>query len=120
LGATIIEKHFTLRRADGGVDSAFSLEPDEMWSLVVETERAWQALGRISYGPTDAEKSSMKFRRSLYIAKDMKAGDVLTRENLRIVRPGYGLPPKYFDALLGKIVRKNIPKGTAVRWDLVD
>jgi N-acetylneuraminate synthase len=120
LGATIIEKHFTLRRADGGVDSAFSLESDEMRSLVVETGRAWQALGRISYGPTDAEKPSMKFRRSLYIAKDMKAGDVLTRENLRKVRPGYGLPPKYFDVLLGKTVKKGIPKGTPVRWDIVN
>jgi len=120
LGATIIEKHFTLRRSDGGVDSTFSLEPDEMRSLVVETERAWQALGSISYGPTDAEKPSMKFRRSLYIAKDMKAGDVLTRDNLRMVRPGYGLPPKHFDVLLGKTVIKDIPKGTAVRWDLID
>jgi N-acetylneuraminate synthase len=87
---------------------------------VVETGRAWQALGRISYGPTDAEKPSMKFRRSLYIAKDMKAGDVLTRENLRKVRPGYGLPPKYFDVLLGKTVKKGIPKGTPVRWDIVN
>jgi N-acetylneuraminate synthase len=120
LGATIIEKHFTLRRADGGLDSAFSLEPDEMRSLVIETERAWLALGRISYGPTDAEKPSMKFRRSLYIAKDMKAGDVLTRENLRMVRPGHGLPPKYIDDLLGKTVKKDIPKGTAVRWDLIE
>jgi N-acetylneuraminate synthase len=120
LGATIIEKHFTLRRADGGVDSAFSLEPDEMRSLVVETERAWKALGRISYGPTDAEKPSMKFRRSLYIAKDMKAGEVLTRENLRTVRPGYGLPPKHIDALLGKKVKKDILKGTPVRWDILN
>jgi N-acetylneuraminate synthase len=120
LGATIIEKHFTLRRADGGVDSAFSLEPDEMRSLVVETGRAWQALGKIRYGATDAEKSSMKFRRSLYIAKDMKAGDVFTRENLRVVRPAYGLPPKYLDDLLGRTVKKDIPMGTPVRWDLID
>ena len=120
LGATMIEKHFTLRRADGGVDSAFSLEPDEMRLMVVETERAWQALGRISYGPTDAENASMKFRRSLYIAKDMNAGDVFTRENLRVVRPGYGLPPKYLDVLLGKTVKKAIPKGTPVRWDLIE
>jgi len=120
LGATVIEKHFTLRRSDGGVDSAFSMEPDEMRSLVVETERAWQALGRISYGPTDAEKPSMKFRRSLYIAKDMKAGEVLSRENLRVVRPGYGLPPKHFDALLGKTVKKYVQKGTPVRWDIVN
>jgi N-acetylneuraminate synthase len=120
LGATMIEKHFTLRRAEGGVDSAFSLEPDEMRSMVVETKRAWQALGSISYGPTDAEKPSMKFRRSLYIAKDMKAGDVFTRENLRVVRPGYGLPPKYIDVLLGKTVKKDIPKGTPVRWNQID
>ena len=94
LGATVIEKHFTLRRADGGVDSAFSLEPEEMNSLVIETERAWQSLGKVTYGPTEAEKGSLKFRRSLYIAKDMKKGDVLNKENLRIVRPGLGLPPK--------------------------
>jgi N-acetylneuraminate synthase len=120
LGATIIEKHFTLRRAEGGVDSAFSLEPDEMKSMVVETERAWQALGSIRYGPTDAEKPSLIFRRSLYIAKDMKAGDVFTRENLRVVRPGYGLPPKYIDVLLGKTVKKDIPKGTPARWNQID
>jgi N-acetylneuraminate synthase len=119
VGATIIEKHFTLRRADGGVDSAFSLEPDEMRSMVVETMRAWQALGSVSYGPTDAEKPSMKFRRSLYIVKDMKAGDALTRENLRMVRPGHGLSPKYFDVLLGKKVKKDIPKGTPVSWDII-
>jgi N-acetylneuraminate synthase len=120
LGATVIEKHFTLRRADGGVDSAFSMEPDEMRSLVVETERAWQALGRISYGPIDAENASMKFRRSLYIVKDMNAGDVFTSENLRVLRPGYGLPPKYLFVLLGKTVKKDIPKGTPVSWDLLD
>ena len=118
-GATIIEKHFTLRRADGGVDSAFSLEPDEMRSMVAETRRAWQALGSVSYGPTDAEKPSMKFRRSLYVVKDMKAGDALTRENLRMVRPGYGLSPKFFDVLLGKKVKKDIPKGTPVSWDII-
>jgi pseudaminic acid synthase len=92
-GATVIEKHFTLRRADGGVDSAFSLEPEELHALVVESERAWQSLGRVSYGPTEAEKKSTIFRRSMYIAKDLKAGDVLTPENLRCVRPGLGLAP---------------------------
>ena len=120
LGATMIEKHFTLRREDGGVDSAFSMEPDEMLSLVLETGRAWLALGRISYGPIDAEKSSIKFRRSLYVAKDMKAGDVFTRDNLRVVRPGYGLPPKYFDALIGKAVKKDTPMGTPAHWDLIE
>jgi len=95
-GATVIEKHFTLRRADGGVDSAFSMEPEEMKQLVVETERAWQSLGKVNYGPTESEKGSVKFRRSLYIAEDMRKGDVLTEKNLRIVRPGLGLPPKYY------------------------
>eukprot|EP01037_Dinobryon_pediforme_P027965 gene27965-31045_t len=102
LGATVVEKHFTLARAEGGVDSAFSLEPSELQALVVETERAWQSIGNISYGPTEKEKASLQFRRSLYVAQDMKLGDVFTKENLRAVRPGLGLPPKYFDALLGK------------------
>ena len=117
-GATVIEKHFTLRRADGGVDSAFSLEPEEMNSLVIETERAWQSLGKVTYGTTKTEKGSLTFRRSLYIAKDMKKGDVLNEKNLRIVRPGLGLPPKYYDVLLGKKVNRDLKKGTAVEWDL--
>lgn len=119
LGATVIEKHFTLRRADGGVDSVFSLEPDEMASLVTETERAWQALGHISYGPTKAELASLQYRRSLYIARDMKAGDVLTPENLRRIRPGLGLSPKYFDILLGRRVKTDVSKGTPVSWDIL-
>jgi pseudaminic acid synthase len=117
LGATVIEKHFTLSRADGGVDSAFSMEPAEMAALVAETERAWQALGGVQYGPTEAEKPSMRFRRSLYIAQDVKAGDVLTRDNLRIIRPGLGLAPKYFDTLLGRRVNQDLSMGTAMRWD---
>jgi len=119
LGATIIEKHFTLSRADGGVDSAFSMEPDEMNALVTETERAWQALGKVSYGPTEKEKKSLIFRRSLYIVQDMKKGDILTRENLRAIRPGLGLPPKYYDMLLGKRVNRDAKRGTAVSWELV-
>jgi pseudaminic acid synthase len=119
LGATVIEKHFTLRRADGGVDSAFSMEPDEMRSLVVETERAWQALGKVSYGPTEVEKKSLVFRRSLYIAKDMKAGEVFTVENVRAIRPGYGLPPKHFDTILGRQAKTHLAKGTALSWDMV-
>ena len=119
-GATVIEKHFTLSRADGGVDSAFSMEPEEMKQLVVEAERAWQALGQISYGPTEAEKSSLTFRRSLYITEDMKKGDVLTEKNLRIVRPGLGLLPKYYDLIVGRKVNQNVKKGTAVEWELVE
>jgi pseudaminic acid synthase len=119
LGATVIEKHFTLRRDDGGVDSAFSIEPEEMKQLVIETERAWQSLGAVKYGPTETEITSMKFRRSLYIAEDMKAGDVLTPVNLRCIRPGMGLPPKYYDVLLGCKVRCNVSKGTATSWELL-
>lgn len=119
LGATMIEKHFTLSRADGGVDSAFSMEPNEMHDLVAETERAWQALGKVSYGPTEKEKKSLIFRRSLYIVQDMKKGDILTKENLRVIRPGLGLPPKYYEILLGKRINRDIKCATAVSWDLV-
>ena len=119
LGATVIEKHFTLRRADGGVDSAFSMEPEEMAQLVVESERAWQALGQVQYGPTDAERKSLVFRRSLYVAKDMKAGDMLNTENVRAIRPGLGLPPKYLDSLLGLAVRKDIQAGTPLSFELL-
>ena len=119
LGATIIEKHFTLSRADGGVDSAFSIEPNEMSVLLTETKRAWQALGKITYGPTEKEKKSLIFRRSLYIVKDMKTGDAFTRENLRAIRPGLGLPPKYYDILLGKRVNRDVQRGASVSWNMV-
>jgi pseudaminic acid synthase len=119
LGATVIEKHFTLNRADGGVDSAFSMEPAEMAQLVVETERAWQALGSVSYGPTEQERPSLVFRRSVYISEDMGAGDVLTRANLRCVRPGLGLAPKYYEILLGRRVTRDVRKGTPMSWDLL-
>jgi sialic acid synthase SpsE len=118
-GATVIEKHFTLRRADGGVDSAFSLEPEEFRQLRVETERAWQGLGRVTYGGTADEAKSRAFRRTLYIAKDMKAGEALTPTTLRIVRPGLGLPPKYYDTMLGKRINRDAPAGTPVSWDLL-
>ena len=119
MGATVIEKHFTLDRADGGVDSVFSMEPAEMAQLVVETERAWQALGQVRYGPTEAEKKSIQFRRSLYVVQDIKAGDALTRENVRAIRPGFGLPTKYIEIVLGKTVKRDVPRGTALRWDLI-
>jgi N-acetylneuraminate synthase len=119
LGATVVEKHFTLSRADGGVDSAFSMEPAEMKQLVIETEQGWRALGGIKYGPTKKEKASFQYRRSLYIVKDIRAGESLTSEHLRAIRPGLGLPPKYLDVLLGKTVKQNVTKGTPFSWDLI-
>lgn len=118
-GASVVEKHFCLARAEGGVDSAFSLEPAEMASLVVETERAWQSLGGISYGPLESEKGSLVFRRSLYVAEDMKAGDTLTAQNLRIIRPGHGLHPRHYEQLLGRKIKTDVKRGTAMKWDLV-
>jgi N-acetylneuraminate synthase len=119
LGATVIEKHFTLRRADGGVDAAFSLEPQEFALLREETERAWQAVGEVHYGPTSKEKESLVFRRSLYITRDMRKGEVLDKSNLRAIRPGCGLPPKYLDLMLGKKVNRDVRAGTPLSWDLV-
>ncbi len=118
-GATVIEKHFTLSRSDGGVDSAFSMEPAEMKQLVAETERAWQALGRVSYGPTDAERPSLQYRRSLYVVKNIKAGAVLTRANVRAIRPGLGLPPKYLEVVLGRTAKKDVKRGTALDWRII-
>ncbi len=118
-GATVIEKHFTLRRADGGVDSAFSLEPEEFAALRIETERAWQGIGQVRYGATAAEEKSRAFRRSLYIALDLKAGDVLTDQNVRAVRPGFGLPPKHLEQVLGRRVNRDAPAGTPLAWELL-
>ncbi|MFO7802276.1 MAG: N-acetylneuraminate synthase family protein, partial [Desulfovermiculus sp.] len=119
LGATIIEKHFTLCRSDGGVDSAFSLEPEEMKTLVQETGRARQTLGRVRYGPAAEEERSRTFRRSLYVAQDLQPGEVLTRENIRCIRPGHGLAPRYLDVVVGKKLKKSAAKGTALTWDLL-
>jgi pseudaminic acid synthase len=119
LGACVVEKHFTLQRADGGVDSAFSLEPAEFASLVVEARRAWDALGVVWYGPTAAEKPSLAFRRSLYVVKDVAAGEAITSQSLRAIRPGLGLAPKHYDAVLGKVARLDIAAGTPFRWDMV-
>lgn len=119
LGASLFEKHFTLRRADGGVDSSFSLEPEEFAQLRLETERAWQSLGQVTYGGTEAEAGSRVFRRSLYIAQDMKSGDLFTSKNLRIVRPGHGLDPKFYEIVLGKAVKRDVTKGERVVWDMI-
>ena len=119
LEATVIEKHFTLSRADGGVDVTFSLEPNEMAMLVEESHRAWQAIGSIFYGATEKEKSSMIFRRSLYISEDMKKGAVFTPENLRVVRPGKGISPKYYDVVISKKITCDAKKGTPLTWNKV-
>ena len=119
LGATVIEKHFTLVRADGGVDSAFSMEPEEMRILVTEAERAWQSLGKISYGATSAEQKSLVFRRSLYVVKDLEAGEVFSADNVRAIRPGLGLAPRWMDTVLGMTAKKVIKRGTPLNWNLI-
>jgi N-acetylneuraminate synthase len=120
LGGTVIEKHFTLSRAEGGVDSVFSLEPDEMALLVRECNTAWQALGHISYEVAEQEKKSLQFRRSLYIVEDLKKGDILTEKNVRSIRPGLGLSPKYYDVVLGKRVKCDVKRGTGLSWDVIE
>lgn len=119
LGASVIEKHFTLARADGGVDAAFSIEPDEMQLLVEESVKVWQALGEVRYGPTEPEKESMIFRRSIYIVADVEKGDVFTPHNLRVIRPGDGLSPKYYEILLGKRASAQIKRATPMKWELI-
>ena len=118
LGAVMIEKHFTISRKDKGVDSEFSMEPHEFKKMVIDTEVAWSALGEIRYGATNNENSNLS-RRSLYIVKDMKKGEIITKENVRSIRPGYGLPVKYFDDILGMKVTKDLPRGTRLSFDLL-
>lgn len=117
LGAPVVEKHFTLNRADGGVDSAFSLEPSEMASLVVETERAWQALGEVHMGMTKGEEKSLIFKRSLYVAQDIAVGEVFTQENLRVIRPGDGLAPKWYKEVLGRRATQALTRGTPLQME---
>jgi len=119
LGATVIEKHVTLRRADGGVDSAFSLEPQELKQLVEDSERARLALGSVHYGPSANEVGSLRFRRSLYVVRDVRRGEELTRENVRAIRPGLGLPPKHLERVLGRRASRDIAAGTALAWELI-
>lgn len=119
VGATVIEKHFTLNRGDGGVDAAFSMEPHEMQSLVVESQRAWEALGSVKYGPTEVEKNSLIFRRSLYVVQDISEGEVITQENVRVIRPGLGLPSKYLELFIGKKARTFVKRGTPLSWEIL-
>ncbi len=120
LGARVIEKHVTLNRADGDIDAAFSLEPAELAQLVQDTRAAWQALGQISYQPSTKELASRKHRRSLYVTADLKQGEVLTGQNVRAIRPGLGLAPKYLDEILGRRVRCDVKRGTPLGWELIE
>lgn len=119
LGAVAIEKHVTLDRSDGGVDAAFSLEPPELEALVTETRRAWEAGGTVRYEPTESEIGALRFKRSLYVVRDMQRGERLTRDNLRVIRPGYGLAPRHLHAVLGMAVSEDIPRGTPLAWGLL-
>jgi N-acetylneuraminate synthase len=118
-GAVMVEKHFTLKRADDGVDSAFSMEPEEMKNLLTESLNAWQSLGKVHYGPTGPEKKSIIYRQSIYVSQDIKKGELLTEKNIRVVRPGVGLPPKYYDLILGKRASSDLKKGTPFSWNLI-
>ncbi len=120
LGARVIEKHFTLRRADGGVDSAFSMEPEEMKALVIESERAFLALGNIQYDIQPAEERSLFFKRSIYVCKDIKQGEVFSNDNIRIIRPGNGLAPKYWDKVIGLKSKTNMPAGTPLKFNDIE
>lgn len=119
LGARVIEKHFTLSRADGGVDSAFSIEPDELKSLVTESERAFQALGEVQYGIQKAEENSLRYKRSVYVVEDIREGEPFTEKNIRVIRPGDGLPPKYYEKLLGKKAKQDLKRGTPINWKIL-
>jgi pseudaminic acid synthase len=120
LGACMIEKHVTLRRSEGGADAAFSLEPDELAQLVRETSNAYSALGRVSYAPEASEAAMRKLRRSLYVVAHMAAGEVFTLENVRSIRPGFGLLPRHLGEIIGRRARSAIARGTPLDWDLVD
>ena len=117
LGAIMVEKHITLKRSDGGVDAAFSLEPHEFSRLVSESARVRDAIGKINYGPVKNEKGAIKFRRSLYFVKDLQKGDVITKDHIRSLRPGDGISPKYFDIVMGKKVNCDIKIGDPVLWN---
>ncbi|MEU0795629.1 pseudaminic acid synthase [Amycolatopsis sp. NPDC005961] len=119
LGAVAIEKHVTLARADGGVDSEFSLEPSELAALVTETHRAWEALGQAVLGPRESEKEGLRLRRSLYVVEDVRAGDEVTAANVRSIRPAGGLAPAEITKVVGRTFRVDAAKGTPLTWDLI-
>ncbi len=117
MGASIIEKHFTLDRTGGGPDDSFSLEPSELAALCKDSKTAWQALGQVDYGFKSSEQGNVKFRRSLYVVKDMQVGDILAPDNLRSIRPGFGLPPKHLNTLMGKRINRQLKAGTPMSQD---
>ena len=119
LGACLVEKHFVLDRQAGGVDAEFSLEPDELRHLVTESEKVCSAIGNVHYGGSDNEQQSKKYRRSIYCSQDIQQGEILTEDNIRIIRPGLGLAPKYYEQLIGQPAVQNIPRGTAMQWDFL-
>jgi len=119
LGASVIEKHVTLSRADKGPDSEFSLEPDELSELTNDTFQAWKALGKVNYNCKKVEEESIKHRRSIYAVEDIKAGQIFSKKNIRRIRPGLGLPPKYYDKILGTTASVDINKGEPLRWELI-
>jgi len=120
LGACVIEKHVTLSRDDKGADSEFSLEPQELKSLCEDTKIAWESLGKAGYDRKPVENANVKFRRSIYIVDDVKAGELITQKNIRRIRPGFGLPPKYYNELMGEKFKFDTEKGTALTWDMID
>ncbi|WP_367987886.1 pseudaminic acid synthase [Vibrio sp. NTOU-M3] len=119
LGACLIEKHVTMDRSGGGADDSFSLEPLELKALCQDTKTAWQALGKVNYERTEAEKGNVKFRRSLYVVKDIEAGEELTPDNVRSIRPGFGLEPKYYEKVIGKVAKVHIVRGTPLSFELI-
>lgn len=118
-GACIIEKHVTLNRLNGGPDDSFSIEPDELKFLCDDVKTAWGAIGEVSYHRKSSEESNLKFRRSLYFIEDLKAGDIVTSKHVKSIRPGYGLSPKYYEEVIGRVVKKDIIKGTKVSWEVL-
>lgn len=120
LGASIIEKHFTLDRSGGGPDDSFSLEPKELAELCRDSKTAWSALGKVDYGRKSSEQGNVQFRRSLYFVKSMKAGEVITPDCIKSVRPGYGLPPKEFELLINRRLTSDVEYGVPVSWDVVE
>jgi N-acetylneuraminate synthase len=120
MGASIIEKHFTLDRNGGGPDDSFSLEPTDFASLCRDSKTAWAAIGKVDYGRKSSELGNVKFRRSLYFVRDLKKGDVVSSDSIRSIRPGYGIPPKYLDTIIGMVVKQDIRKGTAVTFNILN